>query len=108
MTVLKIENTDLFTEAMELSKTKLVVIDFFAVWCGPCKVIAPKVEELSTEFANQVSFYKLDVDEQSKIAEQQEVRAMPTFLFFKDGKKVDEVVGANPKALKAGIEKHLK
>jgi len=63
-------------------------------------MIAPQVEKLSTELDGKASFYKLDVDEQAGIAAEQGVRAMPTFLFFKDGKKVGEVVGANLVALK--------
>lgn len=80
----------------------------FATWCGPCKAIAPKVVELSNteEFAN-VRFYKLDVDEVSDVAQELGVRAMPTFLIFKDGQKVGEVVGANPQALEAAVRKEV-
>lgn len=63
-------------------------------------MIAPKVDAFSNDYAEKASFYKLDVDEHQQIAAELEVRAMPTFLFFKDGKKVSEVVGANPSALK--------
>ncbi|KAI5847445.1 thioredoxin [Tricharina praecox] len=106
MTVIKIEAADTYAQALEESKTKLVVIDFFAVWCGPCRVIAPKVDAFSNDYAEKASFYKLDVDEHQQIAAELEVRAMPTFLFFKDGKKVSEVVGANPSALKAALDKY--
>ncbi|KAF8243931.1 thioredoxin-domain-containing protein, partial [Wilcoxina mikolae CBS 423.85] len=82
---------------------KLVVIDFFATWCGPCKVISPQFEQMSKEFEN-VAFYKLDVDENQAVAAEYDVRAMPTFLFFKNGEKVEDVVGANPKKLRVRFD----
>lgn len=80
-----------------------MIIDCFATWCGPCKVIAPKVVEMSKEFPN-ARFYKLDVDDVPDVAQELGVRAMPTFIFFKDGEKVDEVVGANPTKLKSTVQ----
>ena len=80
-----------------------MIIDCFATWCGPCKVIAPKVVDMSKEFPN-ARFYKLDVDEVPDVAQELGVRAMPTFIFFKDGEKVDEVVGANPAKLKSTVQ----
>jgi len=70
-----------------------VVVDFFATWCGPCKRIAPAIERLSQELPN-VIFLKVDVDEVSGVAAEQNVSVMPSFLFFKKGSKVHEVVGA--------------
>jgi len=87
-----------------LKEHNVVVMDCFATWCGPCKVIAPKVVEFSEQFPN-AQFIKLDVDEVPDVAQELGIRAMPTFLIFKDGDKVGEVVGANPAALKAAIEK---
>ncbi|KAI2789739.1 Thioredoxin [Penicillium oxalicum] len=66
-----------------------VVVDFFATWCGPCKAIAPVVEKMS-ENAPSVKFYKVDVDQLAEVAQENGISAMPTFVFFKDGKKVDE------------------
>lgn len=87
------------------SNDSLVVLDCFATWCGPCKAIAPKIVEFSEQYSN-VQFYKIDVDAAGDVAQELGVRAMPTFYFFKDGEKVGEVVGANPGAIKAAIEKY--
>ncbi|KAL2810789.1 thioredoxin [Aspergillus granulosus] len=80
-----------------------IVLDCFAEWCGPCKAIAPQVAKFAEQYPN-VEFYQIDVDELSDVAAEIGVRAMPTFIFFKDGQKVNEVVGANPPALAAGIQ----
>ncbi|CCG82164.1 Thioredoxin-1 [Taphrina deformans PYCC 5710] len=85
-----------------ISTGKLVVVDFYATWCGPCKTIAPKVVEFSKEFP-EVEFIKVDVDDLSDVAADYSIRAMPTFLLFKDGEQVAEVVGANAAKLKAVI-----
>jgi thioredoxin 1 len=90
-----------------ISSSKLVVVDFFAVWCGPCKMIAPLLERFSNEYAETTEFYKLDVDELSSVAQEQEVTAMPTIIFYRDGKVVDKVIGANPNAIKQKITANL-
>ncbi|KAF2103377.1 thioredoxin domain-containing protein [Rhizodiscina lignyota] len=92
-----------FDKALE--EKGLMVLDCFATWCGPCKVIAPQVVKFSDVYSN-AKFYKLDVDEVPDVAQELGIRAMPTFVLFKDGEKVGEVVGANPKALEAAIKKH--
>ncbi|KAF2143778.1 uncharacterized protein K452DRAFT_285818 [Aplosporella prunicola CBS 121167] len=89
-----------------LKEPELVVLDCFATWCGPCKVIAPQVVKFSEAYPT-AKFYKLDVDEIPDVAQELGIRAMPTFLLFKGGEKVGEVVGANPKALEAAIKQHL-
>jgi thioredoxin 1 len=83
-----------------------MVLDCFATWCGPCKVIAPQVVKFSDAYPT-ARFYKLDVDEVPDVAQELGIRAMPTFVLFKNGEKVAEVVGANPKALEAAIKKEV-
>lgn len=88
---------------------RLVVLDCFATWCGPCKVIAPEVVKFSEDpdFSNKVDFYKIDVDEVPVVAHELGVRAMPTFMLFKGGEKVAEIVGANKRALEQAIRSNL-
>jgi thioredoxin 1 len=95
-----------FDNALTEAGDALVVLDCFATWCGPCKTIAPKVVGFAKDFP-QARFYKVDVDEVNDVAAELGIRAMPTFMLFKKGEKVEEVVGANEKALKAAIEKNL-
>ena len=76
-----------------------VLVDFWADWCGPCKMIAPFVEELAEEFDGQMGFAKLDVDSNPKTAMQYGVRSIPTLLIFKGGEVADQVIGAVPKSV---------
>ncbi|PWA90624.1 thioredoxin H-type 1 [Artemisia annua] len=85
---------------------KLGVVDFTASWCGPCRVIAPVFEELAKKFSGVV-FLKVDVDELKSVAEEFKVEAMPTFVFLKNGKEVDRMVGANKDELPLKIDKHI-
>ncbi|KAI6685902.1 hypothetical protein NL676_031815 [Syzygium grande] len=84
---------------------KLMVIDFTATWCGPCRWMEPTIDELSVTFAD-VDFIKIDVDELMNVARQYGVQAMPTFLLMKNGKVVDKVVGAKKDELRNKIEQH--
>ncbi|KAI9827188.1 MAG: Cytoplasmic thioredoxin isoenzyme 2 [Thelocarpon impressellum] len=86
-----------------LSQPGVMVVDAFATWCGPCKVIAPTVVTFSDRYAD-ARFYKVDVDELPDVAQALEVRAMPTFIIFKDGKKAGSVVGASPDALEKAVK----
>merc|ERR1711915_1162033 len=88
------------------TKDTLMVLDCFATWCGPCKVIAPQVVKMSDTYKD-ARFYKIDVDDVPDVAQELGVRAMPTFFLFKNGEKVSEVVGANPKALEAAIQNNV-
>ncbi|KAJ9563747.1 hypothetical protein OSB04_008907 [Centaurea solstitialis] len=92
---------------LDSSKTsnKLMVIDFTAAWCGPCKFIEPAIQDLANEFPN-VEFIKIDVDELPDVAKDFNVQAMPTFVLLKKGKDIDRVVGAKKDELHRMIEKH--
>lgn len=74
-----------------------VIVDFWAVWCGPCKMIAPHLDALATEYAGKVKVVKVDIDSEREVAERYNILSIPTLLFFKDGKVVEQVVGAVPK-----------
>ncbi|XP_071954358.1 thioredoxin-like [Antedon mediterranea] len=104
MSVKKVANKKEF-DAEIAGASGLVVVDFFATWCGPCRAISPKVESMAAEFTT-VLFLKVDVDENSDTAEAEEISAMPTFKFYKNGAKVDELTGANEAKLRGLIEKH--
>ena len=75
-----------------------LVVDFWAPWCGPCRAIAPTLEALGEEYAGRVAIAKVNVDEQPVLASRYQVRSIPTLLFIKEGKVVDQLVGAVPKA----------
>lgn len=91
----------------QIAGDKVVVIDFWATWCGPCKMISPIFDKISETPASQkLDFYKVDVDEQSQIAAEVRISAMPTFVFFKNGQKVDSIVGADPSKLQETINKY--
>lgn len=85
-----------------------VLVDFWAPWCGPCKAIAPILDELSVELAGKVKICKVNVDENDTISAQYGIRAIPTMLVFKGGEVAEQIVGMLPKdALKAKLEAHV-
>lgn len=81
-----------------LQEDKLLVVDFFATWCGPCKKLSPTLDEVSEELGEQVNIVKVDVDESEDLAMDYGIRSVPTVLFFKNGQQVDKFVGALPKS----------
>ena len=89
--------TDETFQAEVVNSPLPAVVDFWAVWCGPCKMIAPLVDELSRDYAGRAVFAKVDVDSCPKVAAQYSIRSIPTVLFFKGGKVVEQVIGAVPK-----------
>jgi thioredoxin 1 len=92
-------------EAEVLKDEGLVMVDFWAAWCGPCRIIAPTIEELAKEYAGKIKVAKLNTDENPDIASKYKIMGIPTLIFFKKGEKLDQVVGAVPKSqLKAKID----
>lgn len=92
-----LEITDANFEEIILNTDKPVMIDFWAVWCGPCRMIAPIVEELATEYKDQAIIGKVDVDSNPGVAAKYGIRNIPTVLFIKNGEIADKQVGAVPK-----------
>lgn len=84
-------------QAKVLDSDKPVLVDFFATWCGPCRMMAPVIDEIATEKAGQAAVYKIDTDQNPDIAQRYGIMSIPTFIVFKDGKPAGKMVGANQK-----------
>ena len=95
MSVGKVSDTDFDKEVLNADGP--VVVDFWAEWCGPCKMIAPALEEISEEMGEQVKIAKLNIDENQNMAMKYGVRSIPTLILFKDGEPVSTQIGAAPK-----------
>ncbi|MFT8871665.1 MAG: thioredoxin [Sporolactobacillus sp.] len=96
------------TNFAEETSKGLVLADFWATWCGPCRMMAPVLEEIDTDLADQVKIVKLDVDKNQATASKFEVMSIPTMFLFKDGEVVDRIVGFTPKeALADRIKEHV-
>lgn len=103
----KIINGNEFKDEV-LNGSETVLVDFFATWCGPCKMLGPVVEELSTEMAGKAKVYKVDVDKSPDIAGKYKITGVPTVMIFKNGAAVETMVGFQPKAvLKGKLEKYI-
>ncbi|CDN50213.1 thioredoxin [Neorhizobium galegae] len=102
MATVKVDNSNFQAEVLD--STQPVIVDFWAEWCGPCKMIGPSLEEISNELAGKVKVVKLNIDENPELAAQFGVRSIPTLAMFKGGEVADIKVGAAPKtALSAWI-----
>lgn len=94
-----VELTTSSWEREVLNSKGIFMVDFWAPWCGPCRIIAPTIEELAKEYAGKVKVGKLNTDENPEIATRYGIMGIPTIMFFKDGQKVDQIVGVVPKSI---------
>lgn len=100
-------NTSNFKNEVE-NASGVVVVDFFATWCGPCKMLTPIFESLSTEMDGKAKFVKVDIDQSLEIANKYRISSVPTMIVFKDGKPVDTLVGFMPKdKIASKVKSHL-
>lgn len=103
------EVTDATFEGEVLKSTLPVLVDFWAPWCGPCRAVAPVIEEIANEYNGKLKVLKLNTDENPKTAQSYRISGIPSLMVFKNGQPVEQVVGAVPKAtLAQAIEKHIK
>jgi thioredoxin 1 len=103
-----VELTDANFDSEILKSDKPALVDFWAVWCGPCRAIAPAVEALATEYAGKLKVGKMDIDAHQGVPQKYEIRSIPTLLIFKGGNVVGQIVGAVPRAkIEDAIKKHL-
>lgn len=102
----KVKHQEDLEEQFKAAGDKVVVIDFFAVWCGPCKGISPTLEKFSQTYAANIVVLKVDVDECEEVAAFYNISSMPTFIFWKNGEILEQFSGANPDRLEKSILQH--
>jgi thioredoxin 1 len=100
--------TDVNFEADVLPAAQLTVVDFWAEWCGPCRLLGPTIEKIADDYAGKIKVFKMNVDENQNTPAKFQVRGIPTVIFLKGGKLVDQMVGNHPRdAILKTLEKHL-
>ena len=103
-----VDINDSVFEAEVLNSEQLVVVDFWAPWCGPCRKLGPVLDEVASEFEGKVKFVKMNTDESLETAKNYSISGLPSLLVFKDGKAVERLLGLMPKtSIISNIEKHL-
>lgn len=103
-----VDINDSVFEAEVLNSEQLVVVDFWAPWCGPCRKLGPVLDEVASEFEGKVKFVKMNTDESLETAKNYSISGLPSLLVFKEGKAVERLVGLMPKtSIISNIEKHL-
>jgi thioredoxin 1 len=100
--------TDQSFQSEVLNAQTPVLVDFWAEWCGPCRAVAPMVEEIAAEYKGKLKVVKVDVDESTDVAARYRIQSIPTLIVFKGGQEVERVIGAVPKPMIVGrLQKHL-
>jgi len=106
MTEIKVSKANFDQDVIK--SDKVVLVDFWAVWCGPCKILGPIVAELAEEYEGKMVLAKVNVDEEPELTQQYNILSIPTMKFFKNGQMVGEIVGAAPKTtIEAELKKHI-
>jgi len=101
-------NEDTFQEEV-LNSDIPVLVDFWAAWCGPCRMVSPIIDQLAAEYKDKIKVVKVNVDENPRLASEYDIMSIPSIFLFKDGRKVDEIIGVRSKQLfEEMINKHLK